>query len=194
MTIFPILFFVPLQNRSDSSRTIKALLSSSSIYYTGITANPIKKAQGEFTLSPGQSKMHLEFLFPRLCFNFIRVHLLSEDTLALTIYPDDYLGRLVDYCMVKIYALIRVRETNQTWSDEDDFVLEKPKLKVTLPQGPARKHRLLSVDVEVRNPLPVALTGGRLAAECAGVVRRTTERVGEVPPGETVRHKVKNTF
>ncbi len=54
----------------------------------------------------------------------------AEDTLVLTVYPEDYMTRLVDYCMLKIYALIRVKETNQMWSDEDDFVLEKPTLKV----------------------------------------------------------------
>ena len=45
-------------------------------------------------------------------------------------YPGDYAGKLVEYCMVKIYSQIRVRETKQTWSEEDDFVLEKPQLKV----------------------------------------------------------------
>ena len=54
----------------------------------------------------------------------------TEDTLALTIFPTDYMGKLVDYCMMKIYGLIKVKETNQTWSEEDDFVLEKPKLQV----------------------------------------------------------------
>lgn len=43
------------QNRSGQNRTLKALLSSSSIYYTGITAALVKKAQGEFVLKPGQS-------------------------------------------------------------------------------------------------------------------------------------------
>ena len=50
--------------------------------------------------------------------------------MALTVYPEDYMDKLVDYCMVKIYSLIKVKETNQTWSDEDDFVLDKPVLNV----------------------------------------------------------------
>ena len=44
---------VVLENKSKETRTIKALLSSSSIYYTGITAHPVKKAHGEFDLPPG---------------------------------------------------------------------------------------------------------------------------------------------
>ncbi len=117
------------QNRSRSARTVKALLSSSSVYYTGITANPVKKAQGEFVLAPGQSESKTTLHFPIITTTNDNV-CCAEDTLSLTIRPDDYLGRLVDYCMMKIYALIKVKETHQTWSDEDDFVMEKPKLKV----------------------------------------------------------------
>lgn len=48
----------------------------------------------------------------------------------MTIYPEDYMDKLVDYCMIKLYSLIKVKETNQIWSDEDDFVLEKPGLAI----------------------------------------------------------------
>ena len=44
------------QNLSNEPRTLDALLSSSSIFYTGVTANPISRAHGEFVLGPGQSK------------------------------------------------------------------------------------------------------------------------------------------
>ena len=44
------------------------------------------------------------------------------------------MGKLVDYCMMKIYSLIKVKETNQTWSEEDDFVMEKPKITLTVRQ------------------------------------------------------------
>ena len=120
-----VLTIIP-QNCSTETRTLKALLSSSSIYYTGITAHPIKKAQGEFQLGPGESKNYLKVLKSCVTLNSI----FTEDTLALTIFPTDYMGKLVDYCMMKIYGLIKVKETNQTWSEEDDFVLEKPKLQV----------------------------------------------------------------
>lgn len=32
--------------------------------------------------------------------------------------------------MMKIYAICRVEETGQTWTDEDDFQVEKPKLNI----------------------------------------------------------------
>ena len=60
----------------------------------------------------------------------LQIFPLSEDTLALTVYPSDYAGKLVEYCTVKIYSQIRVKETKQTWSEEDDFILEKPQLKL----------------------------------------------------------------
>ena len=47
---------VILENKSSEERTVEALISSSSVYYTGVTANTIKKAKGEFILRPGQSK------------------------------------------------------------------------------------------------------------------------------------------
>ena len=45
------------------------------------------------------------------------------DALALTVYPADYNDLLVDYCIVKITAVVRVHETNQFWSEEDYFTL-----------------------------------------------------------------------
>ena len=53
-----------------------------------------------------------------------------EETLALVVHPSEYMPQLVEYCMVKFHAFVRVKETNQTWSDEDDFVMDKPKLSI----------------------------------------------------------------
>ena len=43
---------------------------------------------------------------------------------------EDYRDRILDYGIVKFYALASVLETKQCWSEEDDFQLEKPKLDV----------------------------------------------------------------
>ena len=59
-----------------------------------------------------------------MTFNF------SEETLAMTVHPEEYTGQLVDYCMLKINAVIKVKETKQSWSGEDDFVMDKPKLNI----------------------------------------------------------------
>ena len=62
---------------------------------------------------------------PLHAFLSLMLHL-PED--MLTAYPGDYAGKLVEYCMVKIYSQIRVRETKQTWSEE-------PQLKVEVIYG-----------------------------------------------------------
>ena len=48
----------------------------------------------------------------------------------MTVHPEEYMGLLVDYCMLKINAVIRIKETNQAWSGEDDFIMDKPKIKI----------------------------------------------------------------
>ena len=48
--------------------------------------------------------------------------------LQITVTADEYLDKLVDYSMMKIYAIATVQETQQTWAEEDDFMVQKPKL------------------------------------------------------------------
>ena len=50
----------------------------------------------------------------------------------MTVRPEEYMGLLVEHCMLKVNAVIRIKETNQAWSGEDDFIMEKPKLKITV--------------------------------------------------------------
>lgn len=46
---------VKMQNRSSEMRTISAVLSASSIYYTGITARRLTRSERQLVLQPGQS-------------------------------------------------------------------------------------------------------------------------------------------
>ena len=55
---------------------------------------------------------------------------MTEDVLILTVRPEEYMDKLVEYCMVKVYSMIRVVDTNQTWTEEDDFVMDKPRLEM----------------------------------------------------------------
>lgn len=43
---------------------------------------------------------------------------------------DDYLDKLVEYAMMKLYAIATVKETKQTWAEEDDFQVLKPPITV----------------------------------------------------------------
>eukprot|EP00095_Tigriopus_kingsejongensis_P000537 maker-scaffold356_size197960-snap-gene-0.33 protein:Tk00537 transcript:maker-scaffold356_size197960-snap-gene-0.33-mRNA-1 annotation:"hypothetical protein TcasGA2_TC013507" len=157
---------VVLENRSDKDRTLKAVLSCSSIYYTGVTANPVKKCRGEFVLSPRQ-----------------------KDTLVLTVYPDEYMGRLVDYCMMKIYTMIKVKETNQTWSEEDDFVLEKPKLKLRVANR-FQMGRSGQVQITLTNPLEVPLTKCKMTLDGSGAFDEVKNSLADISPKMSITHSI----
>ncbi len=72
----------------------------------------------------------------------------------------------------------------------DFLATSSPHLQVSGVDRP-RRHRLCRVEVTVPNPLPVPLTGCRLTLECAGVVRRTSERIADVQPGTDVVERVR---
>lgn len=102
---------VNIENRSNEKRTISAVISATSIYYTGAAGAVIKKAQDTFSVNPGQ-----------------------KEILKISVTSQEYLHKLVDHSLIKIYAIANVAETKQTWSEEDDFTLTKPEVMVRLLQ------------------------------------------------------------
>lgn len=50
--------------------------------------------------------------------------------LALTIKYSEYWKKLIEHCLIKMYAICRVKETHQTWTEEDDFQVMKPSLDI----------------------------------------------------------------
>lgn len=45
--------------------------------------------------------------------------------MKIRVSPQDYLDKLVDYAMMKVYVIAMVQETQQIWSEEDDFFVKK---------------------------------------------------------------------
>lgn len=43
---------------------------------------------------------------------------------------EDYQSKFADHTLVKIFSIANVKETHQTWSEEDDFLLIKPNLVI----------------------------------------------------------------
>jgi len=80
---------VNVENRSEEDRNVTAVLSASSVFYTGATAHRLKKAQGTFSLPPS-----------------------SRETLEIVIPPEDYIHKLVDHNLIKIYAIANVQVSN----------------------------------------------------------------------------------
>ena len=76
-----------IQNRSNQVRTLKAVVSCNSIYYTGILANLVKKSQGEFELQPGQSKLEVQYYNYILQYQFLYYQWYYNHPHNLTYFP-----------------------------------------------------------------------------------------------------------
>lgn len=48
----------------------------------------------------------------------------------MTVQPKDYMDKLVEYGIMKIFAICAVDETHQAWSEEDDFQVVKPPMNI----------------------------------------------------------------
>ncbi|XP_011313528.1 hemocyte protein-glutamine gamma-glutamyltransferase-like [Fopius arisanus] len=103
----PFTILIDIDNKSEEKRTVKVVLSAGSVYYNGVKAHQIKRAEGEFVLEPSEKR-----------------------SLQLRCTVEEYLDKLVEYANMKLYAIATVQETNQTWADEDDFQVIKPTIKV----------------------------------------------------------------
>jgi transglutaminase 1 len=80
------------------------------------------------------------------------------------------MSKVVDMCIMKNYVLVSVGETGQTWSAEDDFVLEKPSLDVRVQEYP-RIGRVFNIQVSFTNPLTIELTKCNFNIEAPGVIK-----------------------
>ncbi|KAG1690979.1 Hemocyte protein-glutamine gamma-glutamyltransferase [Nymphon striatum] len=155
---------VKVKNRSRERRTITMVLTASTLYYTGVRANKIRREKHAFVLSAGQ-----------------------EESFRLTIRADEYLDKLVDHAMMKIYAIATVQETKQTWAEEDDFAVEKPKPVIKV-RGVARVGRSFEIEVKFTNPLKTRLERSEFTFEGPGLSKRRSVRIREVRPEETIVH------
>lgn len=102
---------VSVYNNSNEVRTVDGTLSASTTFYTGVSAEHIKKSTGTFSVRPREKEV-------------LKIHVTALE----------YLSKLVEHGMIKIYATATVRETGQTWSEEDDIVLKKPALDIETEQ------------------------------------------------------------
>ncbi|KAF0307390.1 Hemocyte protein-glutamine gamma-glutamyltransferase [Amphibalanus amphitrite] len=145
---------VSIVNNAEEERTIKVSLHANSMYYTGIKAMDIvTDPVQEFVLQPGHT-----------------------EKMVVEITPEQYMDKLVDYCMVKIYAMASVTETRQAWSEEDDFVISKPKLSIQL-DGPCVVGQQCLVNFSFVNPLSVPLTDCMFSFEGSGLIRPSVSKL-----------------
>ncbi|RXG71622.1 Hemocyte protein-glutamine gamma-glutamyltransferase, partial [Armadillidium vulgare] len=150
---------VVIRNESDEPRTVSAALTAKSIYYTGVHHSIIKKAEGVIKLEPQK-----------------------EQEIALTVDYKEYWKRLQEHCMIKMYTICRVKETGQTFTEEDDFQVEKPSLDIEVPKE-AKRGEQCEVIFSFTNPLDDELTDLQLSIDGSGLLRPRAIKVpGTVIP------------
>merc|ERR1711962_804597 len=158
---------VVVRNDSKENRSISAALTARSIYYTGNHHTIIKKAEGKFQLGPKQ-----------------------QQDVALTVKYNEYWKKLVEGCLIKMYVICRVQETGQTFTEEDDFEVEKPKLEIKVPTE-VKVRQPCEATFTFKNPLDVPLTELNLSVDGAGLMRpRNIDITGEIKPNAQFTHKV----
>ncbi|XP_029050164.2 hemocyte protein-glutamine gamma-glutamyltransferase-like [Osmia bicornis bicornis] len=158
----PFALTVNIKNKSDQPRTIQAILSAGSVYYNGVKANLVKRASGDFTLQPN-----------------------ATEQLKLTVTVDDYLDKLVEYCIMKLYCIATVKETRQTWADEDDFQVLKPSIVVKIDDEPM-VGRPSTISLRFKNPLKRTLTECKFNYAGPGLSKNKTLMFRDVEPEEDV--------
>lgn len=104
--------------------------------------------------------------------------------------PEDYVDKLVDYSMMKVYAVATVKETQQTWSEEDDFTIEKPHIEI-IPRGPIEVGTEFTLDIKLTNPIKRILEDCSFTVEGPGLVRAMRINFRNIMPGETVTNSLR---
>ncbi|XP_076269467.1 hemocyte protein-glutamine gamma-glutamyltransferase-like [Rhynchophorus ferrugineus] len=153
---------VEIQNNSSEERTISAVLSSGSVYYTGAAGSDIKKSQGTIKIAGYQ-----------------------KETLRIYVTPEEYIDKLVDHCMIKIYAVASVEETKQIWSEEDDFTMILPKMTVQI-SGDLVVGEQCVASFRFKNPLNLPLTNCVFTLEGPGLQKPKIVDYRDIDPNEDV--------
>ncbi|XP_044729882.1 hemocyte protein-glutamine gamma-glutamyltransferase-like [Chrysoperla carnea] len=139
---------IKIKNKSNEQRTVQTSLSAASIFYTGAKANLVKKYSKEIVLKPH-----------------------TTEKLSLNITADEYTDKLVEYCIMKLYAIATVKDTNQTWADEDDFQVLKPNIDIKILDEEITVGKKSEVELSFTNPLKKTLTNCKFHIAGSGLIK-----------------------
>jgi transglutaminase 1 len=92
--------------------------------------------------------------------------------------------------MMKIYAIATVKETQQTWSEEDDFTVEKPQLVINT-RGDLAVGREFGLEIQLTNPINRVLQECAFTIEGPGITRPMQIKFRDIQPGETITHTLR---
>ena len=89
--------------------------------------------------------------------------------------------------MMKVYAIATVKETQQTWSEEDDFAVEKPHLNI-VTNSDIQVGVEFTVEIQFTNPINRVLEDCSFTIEGPGIARPMTIQFRNIQPGESITH------
>jgi len=157
---------VTVKNTSAYPRTIVIALSSSSLYYTGVKADTIARAEGKFTLQP-----------------------LKEETIRVTVPAERYEKALVEHGHIKVVAMATVQETSQSWVDEHCSRIIQPDLEIKAPES-AIGGEQIKVKINFQNPIERPLTNVYLIVDGPALTRPKKLHLPNIPAKSTFRRAI----
>lgn len=155
------------KNVSEAKRTVSVVMTSTSMYYTGAPAYPIKRREGEIVLEVGETK-----------------------SMTMDVTYGDYYEKLVEHAMIKNLAICTVAETSYAWVGDDAMEIQKPDIKIEI-LSEAVAGQPLALRISFTNPLPITLRRCKLEVDGPGLLRPKTIEISNVGPNDLMVHEMK---
>ncbi|XP_046401353.1 hemocyte protein-glutamine gamma-glutamyltransferase-like [Ischnura elegans] len=150
-----------IKNRSQNERVVLVSISADSIFYNGAKGHHMGKVEDTLTLGPGQ-----------------------ELTMSLQLNQRDYVGKLVEYGNVNIYAVVTT-DSAHAWVKEIKTGFNVPAINFQ-PLGHVRLHQRHTLWLTIKNPMDVALTMCRFLFFAPGITVAREKAFRVIQPQEEV--------
>lgn len=148
-----------VRNKSSETRTVKASVTATIVYYTGVPVDTVKSEDLNIILDPN-----------------------SSGEVKMSVAVDDYMNKLVDMCMIRMNVMANVQETKQIHCESDDFRLCKPPIVIKVPEK-ANVNEEFTIEASFTNSLPIPLTKCEFVIEGPGLQKPKKIKHGTVAAG-----------
>ena len=152
----------------DKNYNVSVTLRVDSVLYTGKPKSLVKKEKFDHVIAPVSCNLNFD-LFGDVAQFIIGFSVYSAaEEMVMYVTFKEYAPHLADQCAFNIACLANVVETDFEYFAQDDFRVRKPDIRIQAP-GQVNLGEEFSVDVSLKNPLPVALNRGKFTIEGAGL-------------------------
>ncbi|GFO27094.1 protein-glutamine gamma-glutamyltransferase k [Plakobranchus ocellatus] len=157
-----------MRNTVGEGRIADVYMGALSVFYTGVTADELKRVTSNVLLDPK-----------------------AENNCMLELKCADYIDKKDCDSHVTAYVMAKIRETGQRFATVQSYCLDRPQLEIKT-EGRAVKGQSFNVVVKLTNTLSVPLTEGIISVDGPGMVRADgiKLRKASVSPGEEIRETV----